>query len=39
MELAYKQYPYLPLLDITPYLYAEGWAVFRREERQLAAKL
>jgi hypothetical protein len=39
VELAYKQYPYLPFLNLTPYLYAQGWAVLRREENQLAAKL
>lgn len=38
-ELAYKQYPYFSFLNLTPYLYIQGWAVLRREERQLAAKL
>jgi hypothetical protein len=30
-ELAFKQYPYLSFLGLTPYLYAEGWGVLRRQ--------
>jgi hypothetical protein len=30
VELAFRQYPYLSYLNLKPYLYAQGWTVFRK---------